>query len=94
MLLYKQNNSINCILYKKGGSVKANMSCGETRRSNRKYKKIMKLYCVNGKKKLVHAGDTRYVNNVDSKRKAFKARHKCSTAKPGTARHLACTKLW
>jgi hypothetical protein len=54
----------------------------------------MKLYCVNGKKKLVHAGDDRYVNNVDSKRKAFKARHKCDTAKPGTARHLACTELW
>lgn len=82
------------LLYKKGGSVKASMNCGETRRSNRKHKKIMKLYCINGKKKLVHAGDDRYVNNVDSKRKAFKARHHCSTAKPGTARHLACTELW
>mgnify|MGYP003668833849 FL=1 len=39
-------------------------------------------------------GDKRYVNNVDSKRKAFKARHKCSAAKPGTARQLACTELW
>jgi len=82
------------LLYKKGGSIKESMSCGETRPSTSKHKKIMKLYCVNGKKKLVHAGDDRYVNNVDSKRKAFKARHKCDTAKPGTARHLACTKLW
>jgi hypothetical protein len=54
----------------------------------------MKKYCINGKGKVVHAGDTSYVNDIDSKRKAFKARHKCSTAKPGTARHLACTKLW
>ena len=82
------------LLYKKGGSVKSKMKCGQVKRSTRKHKKIMKLYCVDGKKKLVHAGDKRYVNNVDSKRKAFKARHKCSTAKPGTARHLACTKLW
>lgn len=83
------------LLYKKGGkSPKASMKCGQTKRSTRKNKKIMKLYCVNGKKKLVHAGDKRYVNNVDSKRKGFKARHKCSTAKPGTARHLACTELW
>jgi hypothetical protein len=89
MILYKAN-IINCILYKKGGD----LNCGETARSNRKHKKIMKKYCINGKEKVVHAGDTRYVNNVDSKRKAFKARHKCSTAKPGTARHLACTKLW
>lgn len=83
------------LLYKKGGkSPKASMKCGQVKKSNRKHKKIMKLYCINGKKKLVHAGDKRYVNNVDSKRKAFKARHKCSTAKPGTPRHLACTELW
>jgi len=82
------------LIYKKGGSLKSNMSCGEVKSSPNKHKKIMKLYCIGGKKKLVHAGDDRYVNNVDSKRKAFKARHKCSTAKPGTARHLACTELW
>jgi len=82
------------LLYKKGGSVKSNMKCGQTKRSTRKGKKIMKLYCKDGKKKLVHAGQKGYVNNVDSKRKAFKARHKCSTAKPGTPRHLACTELW
>jgi len=82
------------ILYKKGGPVKNSMSCGQTKKSTRKHKKIMKLYCIDGKKKLVHAGDTRYVNDVDSKRKGFKARHKCDTAKPGTARHLACTELW
>ena len=37
---------------------KATMKCGETRKSSRPGKKIMKLYCINGKKKLVHAGST------------------------------------
>ena len=76
-------------------SAKASMKCGQVKRSNRPGKKIMKLYCVNGKKKLVHAGATGYKNNYSDKaRSSFKARHKCSSAKPGTARHLACTQLW
>lgn len=55
----------------------------------------MKLYCMDGKKKLVHAGATGYGHNYSSAaRKSFRARHKCSTAKPGTAKHLACTELW
>lgn len=71
------------------------MRCGEVRRSTRPGKKIMKLYCVGGKKKLVHAGATGYKNNYsDAARKNFKARHRCRDAKPGTARHLACTQLW
>jgi hypothetical protein len=82
------------LLYKKGGSVKKSMTCGQTKKSSRKGKKIMKLYCKDGQKKLVHAGDTKYENNVPSKRKSFKARHKCSTAAWGTPRHLACTELW
>ena len=74
---------------------KKTMRCGETRRSTRAGKKIMKLYCKGGKKKLVHAGAKGYGHNYSSKaRKSFKARHKCSTAKWGTAKHLACTKLW
>lgn len=56
---------------------------------------VQKLYCSGGKKRLVHAGATGYKNNYsDTARKSFKARHKCSQAKPGTARHLACTQLW
>lgn len=40
----------------------------------------MKLYCVNGKKKLVHAGATGYGNNYSAKaRRNFKARHHCAT---------------
>lgn len=76
-------------------SPKKTMRCGETRPSTRAGKKIMKLYCKAGKKKLVHAGAKGYGHNYSSAaRKSFKARHKCSTAKWGTAKHLACSKLW
>jgi len=76
-------------------SPKKTMRCGETRPSTRAGKKIMKLYCKAGKKKLVHAGAKGYGHNYSpAARKSFKARHKCSTAKWGTAKHLACTKLW
>ena len=76
-------------------SPKASMKGGEVRKSTRPGKKIMKLYCVDGGKKLVHAGASGYGNNYsDAARKSFKARHKCDTAKPGTAKHLACTELW
>jgi len=77
-------------------SPKASMKCGQVKRSTRPGKKIMKLYCMpGGKTKLVHAGAKGYGNNYsDAARKSFKARHKCSSAKPGTARHLACTELW
>ena len=78
-----------------GKSAKAAMRCGQVKRSTRPGKKIMKLYCVGGKKRLVHAGARRYGNNYSSKaRRSFKARHRCASARPGTARHLACTELW
>ena len=78
-----------------GAAAKKSMKCGEVRSSTRPGKKIMKLYCVGGKKKLVHAGAVGYGNNYSpGARRSFKARHHCATAKPGTARHLACTELW
>jgi hypothetical protein len=74
---------------------KKTMRCGEVRPSTRPGKKIMKLYCQGGERKLVHAGAKGYGHNYSpAARKSFRARHKCSTAKPGTARHLACTELW
>mgnify|MGYP003113759746 CR=1 FL=1 len=74
---------------------KKDMRCGEVRRSTRPGKKIMKLYCTGGERKLVHAGAKGYGHNYSpAARKSFRARHKCDTAKPGTARHLACTELW
>ena len=76
-------------------SAKSSMRCGQVRPSTRPNKKVMKLYCVNGKKRLVHAGDKRYGNNYsDAARRRFKTRHNCKSAKPGTAKHLACTVLW
>ena len=55
----------------------------------------MKLYCINGKRITVHAGSDEYGHNYSkAARDSFRARHKCDTAKPGTARHLACTELW
>ena len=88
---------------KKGGSAsksrsaKASMRCGETRKSTRPGKKIMYLNCEGGKKKLIHAGAKGYsdfTKHKDPKRRAnFKARHNCKTAKKGTSRWLACTKL-
>ena len=98
-------------------NVKRTMKCGEVRKSTRRGKKIMKLYCLKtpgGKEKRklvswlhyvdfpssflhlqVHAGAEGYGHNYSSKARAsFRARHKCSTAQPGTARHLACTELW
>ena len=74
---------------------KSKMKCGQVKRSTRQGKKIMKLYCIDGKKKLVHAGHTSYGHNYsETARKNFKARHNCAEAKPGTAKHLACNELW
>lgn len=60
-----------------------------------RYTSLTLIFQINGKKKLVHAGAVGYGNNYSDKaRRAFKSRHNCKNAKPGTARHLACTALW
>lgn len=65
--------------------------------SDRKGKKYMK--CVknpNGKGyKRIHFGQAgvRVGKNNPKRKRSFKKRHKCSTAKPGTARYLSC-KNW
>ena len=75
---------------------KKSMKCGQVKRSTRPGKKIMKLYCIDGKRKLVHAGAKGYGHNYSSAaRKSFRARHKCGTAKSKlTARYWACKNLW
>lgn len=60
--------------------------------STRKDKKYMRCTRVNGKLKRVHYGDPN-LRIKKSKRKQFRARHKCSTAKPGTAKYFSC-KNW
>ena len=63
--------------------------------STRKDKKYMRCTRVNGKLKRVHYGDPnlRIKKSNPKRRKSFRARHKCSTAKPGTAKYFSC-KNW
>jgi hypothetical protein len=63
--------------------------------STRKDKKYMRCTRVGGKLKRVHYGDPnlRIKKSNPKKRKSFRARHKCSTAKPGTAKYFSC-KNW
>lgn len=90
--------TIKPIDYKSGGSIKDKMKCGEVRPSTRKGKKIMQKVCINGKEKLIHAGAKGYSDYTkhrdEERRKRFKLRHKCSEAKYGTPKWLACNKLW
>lgn len=63
--------------------------------SSRSDKKYMRCARVDGKLKRIHYGDPnlRIKKSNPKKRKSFRARHKCSTAKPGTARYYSC-KNW
>jgi hypothetical protein len=63
--------------------------------STRSDKKYMRCARVDGKLKRVHYGDPkrRIKKSNPKKRKSFRARHKCSTAKPGTAKYYSC-KNW
>ena len=63
--------------------------------STRSDKKYMRCTRVNGKLKRVHYGDPnlRIKKSNPKRRKSFRARHKCSTAKPGTAKYFSC-KNW
>lgn len=74
---------------------KEDMKCGKVYKSDRPGKKVMQKVCKDGKETKIHAGDSAYPNNYsDEARKNFKARHKCSEAKPGTPKKLACDALW
>ena len=63
--------------------------------SSRSDKKYMRCTKVDGKLKRVHYGDPnlRIKKSNPKKRKSFRARHKCSSAKPGTAKYFSC-KNW
>lgn len=72
------------------------VACGKVRPSTRPTKKVMQT-CTDetGKKYTVHAGAAGMKNNYSKEaRKNFRRRMKCQTAKPGTARYLACEHLW
>jgi len=63
--------------------------------STRSDKKYMRCARVGGKLKRVHYGDPnlRIKKSNPKRRKSFRARHKCSSAKPGTAKYFSC-KNW
>lgn len=63
--------------------------------STRSDKKYMRCARVDGKLKRVHYGDPnlRIKKSNPKRRKSFRARHKCSSAKPGTAKYFSC-KNW
>ena len=63
--------------------------------SSRSDKKYMRCARVDGKLKRVHYGDPnlRIKKSNPKRRKSFRARHKCSSAKPGTAKYFSC-KNW
>ena len=63
--------------------------------STRADKKYMRCARVDGKLKRVHYGDPnlRIKKSNPKKRKSFRARHNCSSAKPGTAKYFSC-KNW
>ena len=63
--------------------------------STRNDKKYMRCAKVDGKLKRIHYGDPklRIKKSNPKKRKSFRARHKCSSAKKGTPKYYSC-KNW
>lgn len=63
--------------------------------STRKGKKWMQCVKTKTGYKRVHYGQAgvRVGKNNPKRRKSFRSRHKCSSAKPGTAKYLSC-KNW
>jgi len=87
------NELHNDILQEKAG-VQCTKVTGQ-QSSSRKDKKYMRCARVDGKLKRVHYGDPnlRIKKSNPTKRKSFRARHKCSSAKPGTPKYYSC-KNW
>ena len=81
----------------KGKSVRLNQPSRITRGQPGYGRKKFKVFVKSSDKvKKVMFGDPnmRIKRSSPERRKSFRARHKCSTAKAGTAKHLACTELW
>ncbi len=79
------------ILEKKGSRCTKATKQTSSYLKNKKYMKCVKNPDGEGYKRL-HYGDPnlRIKKSNPKRRKSFRARHKCSTAKPGTARHASC----
>lgn len=85
-----QNKILEDVLLEKSGSRCTKVT--QQQSSTRSDKKYMRCVKVDGKLKRVHYGDPnlRIKKSNPARRKSFRARHKCSTAKPGTAKALSC----
>lgn len=79
----------------KAAKAKADMKCGQVKKSYKPDKKVMKKVCENGSEKIIHAGDSRYSSNQTAEqRKNYRKRHNCDSADPNTPQGLACESLW
>ena len=76
---------------------KDKMACNKPRRSPDGPKKFVVKACQDGEEKIVRYGDPnmRIKKSNPARRKSFRARHKCSTAKSKlTARYWSCKNWW
>ena len=75
---------------------KSKMKCNKPRRTSGGSKKFVVKACKGGKEKIVRFGDPnmKIKNSNPARRRSFRARHRCSTAKDKfTARFWSC-KAW
>ena len=74
---------------------KSKMKCNKPRRTPDGSKKFVVKACKDGKEKIVRFGDPnmKIKKSNPERRKSFRARHKCSSAKDKvTARYWSCKK--
>tara|TARA_R100001463_G_scaffold26933_5_gene62691 strand:- start:3573 stop:3815 length:243 start_codon:yes stop_codon:yes gene_type:complete len=75
---------------------KSRMKCNKVQRTSGGPKKFVVKACKDGKEKIIRFGDPnmKIKKNIPARRKSFRARHKCDTAKDKfTARYWSC-KQW
>ena len=92
-ILTEEANTLQTLIEAKKGARCTKVTGQQS--STSKSKKYMRCARVNGKLKRIHYGDRnlRIKKSNPKRRKSFRARHKCSTAKPGTPRYYSC-KNW
>ena len=74
---------------------KSKMKCNKVQRTSGGSKKFVVKACKDGKEKVIRFGDPnmKIKKNIPERRKSFRARHKCDTAKDKfTARYWSCKK--
>lgn len=74
----------------------ARMKCNNPTTSEKPEKKFKVKACQDGKEKILHYGDAnmRIKKSNPERRKSFRARHKCDTAKDKLSRRYWSCKKW